>query len=83
LLREKDPKRYKWEQPSKLLDKKYDYKSTRQTGSHIRLTTQINGEHHITIPNHDPIKLGTLSAILSDIAVHQKKTKEQVINELF
>jgi len=68
---------------AKLLDKKYGYIQTRQTGSHIRLTTQLNGEHHITIPNHDPIKLGTLSAILFDIAVHQGKTKDQVINELF
>ena len=67
----------------KLLDKMYGYIQTRQTGSHIRLTTQLNGEHHITIPNHNPIKLGTLSAILFDIAVHQNKTKEQVINELF
>jgi predicted RNA binding protein YcfA (HicA-like mRNA interferase family) len=33
---------------------------TRQTGSHIRLTTQSNGQHHITIPAHDPLKIGTL-----------------------
>ena len=67
----------------KLLDKTYGYIQTRQTGSHIRLTTQLNGEHHITIPNHDPIKLGTLSAILFDIAFHQHKTKQQIIDELF
>ena len=67
----------------KLLGKSYGYIPTRQTGSHIRLTTQINGEHHITIPDHHPIKIGTLSAILSDIAGHQQKTKEQVITELF
>lgn len=28
------------------------YEVTRQTGSHIRLTTTQEGEHHITIPNH-------------------------------
>ncbi len=28
------------------------YEPTRQTGSHVRLTTQQNGEHHVTIPNH-------------------------------
>ncbi len=42
------------------------YKVTRQVGSHIRLTTTINGQHHITVPNHNPIKVGTLSAILSE-----------------
>ena len=46
------------------------YRIERQTGSHIRLTTSKNGEHHITIPNHSPIKIGTLNAILKDIANH-------------
>jgi len=40
------------------------YEMTQQTGSHIRLTTQENGEHHLTIPAHDPIKVGTLNSIL-------------------
>jgi predicted RNA binding protein YcfA (HicA-like mRNA interferase family) len=26
------------------------YEITRQTGSHMRLTTQEHGEHHVTIP---------------------------------
>jgi predicted RNA binding protein YcfA (HicA-like mRNA interferase family) len=43
--------------------KRYGYLPTRQSGSHIRLTSNQNGEHHITIPNHSPIKVGTLSAI--------------------
>ncbi len=30
-----------------------DYEVTRQTGSHIRLTTKLNGEHHITVPAHN------------------------------
>lgn len=46
------------------------YEVTRQTGSHLRLTTEENGEHHITIPNHDPIRIGTLASILDDIALH-------------
>ena len=46
------------------------YQVTRQTGSHLRLTTQEQGEHHITIPRHDPLKLGTLAGILADVAQH-------------
>jgi predicted RNA binding protein YcfA (HicA-like mRNA interferase family) len=42
---------------------KFGYAATRQKGSHIRVTTTINGQHHITVPNHNPIKLGTLSSI--------------------
>jgi predicted RNA binding protein YcfA (HicA-like mRNA interferase family) len=37
------------------------YQVTRQTGSHLRLTTTERGEHHVTIPNHNPLKIGTLS----------------------
>ncbi|MEG3849790.1 type II toxin-antitoxin system HicA family toxin [Microcoleus sp. herbarium19] len=42
---------------------KLGYVVDRQTGSHIRLTTKESGEHHLTIPNHSPIKIGTLSAM--------------------
>lgn len=63
--------------------KKLGYEITRQTGSHFRLSTQQNGQHHITIPNHDPIKIGTLSAILSDMALHFKTSKDQIIQQLF
>lgn len=63
--------------------KNYGYVPTRQSGSHIRLSTILNGEHHLTIPNHDPLKIGTLSSILKDIAVHFDKTKEEVINDIF
>ncbi len=59
------------------------YKETRQVGSHIRLTTVQNGEHHITIPNHDPIKIGTFSAIIGDIAGHFNTSKEDIVKLLW
>ena len=62
---------------------KLGYVITRQTGSHIRLTTQENGEHHITIPHHNPIRIGTLSAILNDISKHFDLTKTELSDKLF
>lgn len=62
---------------------KYGYQASRQKGSHIRLTTALNGENHVTIPNHNPLRIGTLSAILSVVANHLNKTKEEIIEELF
>jgi predicted RNA binding protein YcfA (HicA-like mRNA interferase family) len=59
------------------------YAPTRQTGSHIRVTTQENGTHHVTIPNHSPIKIGTLSNILKDIAAHFNLSKEELIEIIF
>jgi len=34
--------------------RRYGYATTRQTGSHIRITTTLNDEHHVTIPRHNP-----------------------------
>ena len=62
---------------------KLGYTTTRQSGSHIRLTTQRSGEHHITIPKHDPLKVGTLSSILHAVAEHFLKTKEELIKDIF
>jgi predicted RNA binding protein YcfA (HicA-like mRNA interferase family) len=59
------------------------YSTTRQSGSHIRLTTHQKGQHHITVPNHNPLKIGTLSAILSNIAEHLQETKEEIIKKIF
>lgn len=61
----------------------YGYFVTRQTGSHIRLTSTRKGEHHLTIPNHSPLKTGTLSAIIQSVATHFEKPKQEIIDELF
>src|SRR5438128_1540249 len=41
------------------------YSVTRQTGSHLRLTTTTQGEHHVTVPDHDALRVGTLSGVSS------------------
>ncbi len=59
------------------------YTVTRQTGSHLRLTTSRAGEHHVTVPRHRFLKVGTLSAIVADVAAHAKMTRRQIVEELF
>ncbi len=64
--------------------KKLGYKITRQKGSHIRLTISLTSHsHHITIPNHNPIKIGTLNNIINDLSLIHKIKKEDMINKLF
>jgi predicted RNA binding protein YcfA (HicA-like mRNA interferase family) len=63
--------------------KKLGYSVTRQTGSHIRLTTLQSGEHHLTIPRHNPLKIGTLMSVLNAVSEHFVKTKEEIIKEIF
>ena len=58
------------------------YSVSRQTGSHIRLSTERNGQHHVTVPDHRPLKLGTLAGILHAVASHHGITVEQLIAQL-
>jgi predicted RNA binding protein YcfA (HicA-like mRNA interferase family) len=59
------------------------YEVVGQNGSHIKVTTERNGQHHVAIPNHNPIKIGTLNGILQEVAKHFGLTKEEVARELF
>ncbi len=59
------------------------YEVTRQTGSHLRLTTQEHGEHLITIPQHSPLRIGTLAAILANVAQHFDISRDELTSKLF
>ena len=59
------------------------YQVTRQTGSHMRLTTQELGEHHVTIPVHDALRVGTLATLLDMVAEHFKIERAALAEQLF
>lgn len=61
---------------------KYGYVITRQTGSHMRLTTSQGGEHHITIPRHNSLRVGTLNNVLRDIAQHFGMDRDTLLSSL-
>jgi predicted RNA binding protein YcfA (HicA-like mRNA interferase family) len=59
------------------------YERVRQDGSHIRLTSEINGTHHVTIPNHKPLKIGTLlGGVLKPVAAHHHITVDALLAKL-
>ncbi len=61
---------------------KFGYTKVRQTGSHVQLMTKEKGEHHISIPNHSPLRIGTLNKILSLVADHFATTKNEVLQRI-
>ncbi len=64
--------------------RRYGYEITRQTGSHMRLTSSLEGtQHHVTVPRHKALKPGTLNHILSGIASYLKMDKDNLVEELF
>ena len=63
---------------------KYQYGVTRQTGSHLRLTSSLKGaQHHVTIPRHKPLKVGTLNIILKEVAAYLEMDKQELLEDLF
>ena len=59
------------------------YERVRQEGSHVRLTTLVGGTHHITVPNHRPLKTGTLlGGVLKPVAAHHKLSIEELLVKL-
>ncbi len=78
----KIPRNISGQKLSKLL-KRFGFEISRQTGSHMRLTTTIKGDFHITIPNHKSLKIGTINNILSDIADYLEIDKKEFIKILF
>ena len=64
--------------------RRFNYEITRQTGSHMRLTSKFKGvQHHVTIPAHNQLKVGTLADILGDVASYLDLTRDQLLRELF
>ena len=59
------------------------YETVRQTGSHIRLTSRSEPQHHLTIPDHGVLRVGTLAGVVADVAAHQGLTRDEVLSRLF
>lgn len=61
----------------------FGYVLTRRTGSHQRLTrTTDRGTRQITIPQHKNLRVGTLNAILMEVASHLEISKAELLDRL-
>jgi len=61
---------------------KLGYRIIRQTGSYIRLQSD-DPQHTLTVPNHRPLRVGTLASILADVAIHQRLEKDALAEKLW
>ena len=70
-----------------LLRRTYDYSLTRQRSSHMRLTSAFMGyEHHVSVPRHNPLRIGTLSGIeppVGDVAEYLQIDRDELVRQLF
>jgi hypothetical protein len=49
----------------------------------MRLTTLDCGEHHVTVPQHGVLRIGTVASIVVDVAAHFGITKTDLVEKLF
>lgn len=61
----------------------FGYRVTRQVGSHMRLTTLEPSEHAVTVPRHNPLRIGTLANILNDVSSHLGISRSELAERLF
>lgn len=55
---------------------------TRRTGNQLRPTCTLPIRHHVTVPRRDPPRVGTLAAILADVATAHAVSREQLLRQL-
>jgi len=62
---------------------RFGYEVTRQTGSHLRLTRSVRSTHHLTVPRHRDLKVGTLAGILKEVAEELGLSRDELADRLW
>ena len=58
------------------------YELVRQRGSHMRITTHVNGRHSDTVPDQRSIRPGLLHGILRRVAEHHGIALDELLDLL-
>jgi len=64
------------------LCRQWGYRQVHQVGSHIILQTDLPEHHRLSVPDHTPLRLGTLISILRAVAQAKKVDREAILNSL-
>jgi predicted RNA binding protein YcfA (HicA-like mRNA interferase family) len=66
----------------RVLCTQWAYQKVNQVGSHIILQTETPRHHRLAVPDHKPLRLGTLNAILREVAAAKDVTREDLLATL-
>ncbi|HWX19969.1 MAG TPA: type II toxin-antitoxin system HicA family toxin [Candidatus Binatia bacterium] len=66
----------------KALCRDWGYLQVHQEGSHIILQTDSPGHQRLSIPNHNPLRVGTLNSIVRVVAAHKGVDRQAVFDSL-
>ena len=66
----------------KVLCRDWAYRQVNQEGSHVILQTETPGHQRLAVPNHNPLRVGTLNAIVRAVATHKGVDRQAVLDSL-
>lgn len=67
---------------SHVLCKYFDYRRLHKEGSHIILQTETPKHHRLSVPDHKPLRIGTLNAILRAVVTVKEIEKEEILSRI-
>jgi predicted RNA binding protein YcfA (HicA-like mRNA interferase family) len=62
-----------------VLCRDWAHRQVNHEGSHIILQTDTPRSHRLSVPDHSPLRIGTLNAILRAVAEAKNTAKEDVL----
>ena len=65
-----------------VLCREFDYRVVHQVGSHVILQTESPRHHRLAVPDHSPVRIGTLNAILRAVANAKDIDKREIVDRL-
>ena len=67
---------------ARVLYARWAHQKVNQVGSHIILQTETPHHHRLSVPDHKPLRIGTLNAILREVAAAKGVTRENILATL-
>mgnify|MGYP001598852199 CR=1 FL=1 len=66
----------------KVLCRDWGYRVAHQEGSHIILQTEEPAHQRLSIPNHNPVRVGTLNSIIRAVSRHKGVERQELLDTL-
>jgi predicted RNA binding protein YcfA (HicA-like mRNA interferase family) len=66
----------------KVLCRDWDYRVIHQEGSHIILQIDAPSHQRLSVPNHNPLRVGTLNGIVRAVSAHKGVQRQQLLDTL-
>ncbi len=66
----------------KFLCRDWGYRVVHQEGSHIILQTEEPSHQRLSVPNHNPVRVGTLNSIIRAVSLHKGVARQELLDTL-